>query len=112
MKQVRAGLCLVLLMASLSCSSQPGVSTGTSATAQASAQPPSVLFGDFFDTVALSNLFPDSKQWADAIPKRPPGEILERAEALDTTSPGALRTRSEERRVGEECRTRRARAGA
>jgi alpha,alpha-trehalase len=92
MKRVRAGLCLVLVIASLSCSSQPGVSTGSPTPVQASAEPPSVLFGDFFETVALTNLFPDSKQWADAIPKRPPGEILERAEALESTAPDALRT--------------------
>ena len=96
MKQVRAGLWLVLVIASLSCSGQPGVSTGSPAPVQASAQPPSVLFGDFFEVVALSNLFPDSKQWADAIPKRPPGEILERAESLENTSPGALRPFLEE----------------
>ena len=94
MKRVRAGLCLVFVIATLSCSSQPGVAIGTAI--QATEQPPSELFGDFFETVALSNLFADSKQWADAIPKRPPEEILERAEALENASPAALRPFLEE----------------
>lgn len=96
MKRVRFSLWLVLVVATLSCSSQPEVSTGSGTAARTNAQPPSVLFGEFFETVALGNLFEDSKQWADAIPKRPPEEILERAKTLDTTSPVVLRAFLEE----------------
>ena len=53
-------------------------------------EPPSELFGDFFGKVAMSGLFVDSKQWADAVPKRPPQEILARAANLDYDSPQAL----------------------
>jgi len=56
-------------------------------------EPPSVVFGDLYASVALSDadLFEDSKQWADATPRRPPAEILERSSGLDTDSAEALR---------------------
>ena len=63
----------------------PAPATGT-----AVLEPPSVLFGDFFETVAMSGLFVDSKQWTDALPKYPPAEIVARAEGLDTDSLQAL----------------------
>ncbi len=53
-------------------------------------QPPSELFGDLFETVAMSGLFVDSKQWADAVPKHLPQTILAEAAALEFDSPEAL----------------------
>ena len=53
-------------------------------------QPPSELFGDFFEKVAMSGLFVDSKQWADAIPKQPAAGDSGGAAGLDFDSPEAL----------------------
>jgi alpha,alpha-trehalase len=92
MKRTRLGLCLVILISSLACSSRPEVPEAPAATLD----PPSVVFGKFFETVALRNLFADSKQWADAIPKLPPDEILAHARSIDTTSPVVLRKFLEE----------------
>ena len=50
-----------------------------------------MVFGEFFETVALQNLFADSKQWADAIPKSPPSEILAQARSVDMNSSEVLR---------------------
>lgn len=50
-----------------------------------------MVFGDFYERVALQGFFDDSKLWADAVPKQPPSEILERARHLDPDSPEALR---------------------
>jgi alpha,alpha-trehalase len=90
-KRARAGFCLALLISLASCTSQ-GHSPAPAATAAEPVvtAPPSLLFGDFFETVALSGLFDDSKQWADAVPRRSPEEILERARTLDSDSPEAL----------------------
>ncbi|MEX2125856.1 MAG: alpha,alpha-trehalase TreF [Woeseia sp.] len=93
MKRVCSSLSLLLLLSILSCSAPPDVRTGDATAEQAIPQPPSVVFGDFYARVALSDadVFEDSKQWADATPRRSPAEILERAGGLDTDSPEALR---------------------
>jgi alpha,alpha-trehalase len=57
----------------------------TAATAQQSAataqqyqypDPPQVVFQDLFTQVEMERIFPDSKEFADAVPKSPPEEIL------------------------------------
>lgn len=68
----------------------PGAASPDDAVREQVLEPPSELFGEFFEKVAMSGLFVDSKQWADAVPKRPPEEILERAAGLDYDSPQAL----------------------
>jgi alpha,alpha-trehalase len=40
--------------------------------------PPASVFGDLYTEVQLQNVFPDSKTFADAVPKRTPAEILQR----------------------------------
>ena len=37
---------------------------------------PQILFGDLYADVELSGIFPDSKEFADATPRSPPGDIL------------------------------------
>jgi alpha,alpha-trehalase len=91
MKPLRPGLCLILLVSLLACTTEPEVASRVVTAEHAVAHPPSVLFGDFYETVAISGIFTDSKQWADAVPKRSPAEILARADALDTSAPGKLR---------------------
>src|SRR5262245_44309730 len=39
-------------------------------------QPPSVIYGDLFDAVQRGQLFPDSKTFADATPKKSPDAIM------------------------------------
>jgi alpha,alpha-trehalase len=39
-------------------------------------QPPSVIYGDLFDTVQRAQVFPDSKTFADAVPKASPADIM------------------------------------
>jgi alpha,alpha-trehalase len=90
-KRVRSGLCLAVLFSLLSCTSQPRASAPDAISAEPqTVQPPSLLFGDFFEAVAMSGHFADSKQWADAVPKRSPAAILERSRGLDTTSSAVL----------------------
>ena len=48
----------------------------TAASSQAALQPPSVVFGDLYHAVELEHVYPDQKTFADAIPKRPPANIL------------------------------------
>lgn len=89
-RAARAGLFLALFSLA-SCGSQPGSLPSDMAAAESrTSQPPSLLFGDFFELVAMSGHFADSKQWADAVPKRSPGEILEQSRGLDAGSPAAL----------------------
>ena len=42
----------------------------------ATPQPPSIVFGELFDAVQRGSVFPDSKTFADAIPKQGPADIL------------------------------------
>jgi alpha,alpha-trehalase len=44
--------------------------------AQQFPEPPQVLFKDLFTDVQMKHVFPDSKEFADAVPKSPPLEIL------------------------------------
>jgi alpha,alpha-trehalase len=39
-------------------------------------QPPSVIYGELFDTVQRQQVFPDSKTFADAVPREAPGNIM------------------------------------
>ena len=48
------------------------------ADAAALPEPPRVLFKDLFVAVQTGKVFPDSKTFADAIPKSSPSEILAR----------------------------------
>ncbi len=48
----------------------------TAATAQPYPDPPQVVFQDLFTRVQMEGIFPDSKEFADAVPKSPPAEIL------------------------------------
>jgi len=54
-------------------------------------QPPQVLFKNLFVAVQNAKLFPDSKTFADAVPKSAPAEILSRFDAQKPASPDALR---------------------
>ena len=78
-----AGLCLVLLPAA---SMQPQPTSQQRTAAAAIRQPPQVLFKDLFIAVQREQVFPDSKTFADAVPKSSPHEILARyREARPTT---------------------------
>src|SRR5690348_11710704 len=39
-------------------------------------QPPSVIYGELFDTVQRQRVFADSKTFADAVPKSSPQDIM------------------------------------
>lgn len=98
---IRAGVGFIALTALLSCASPPEsrapaavASDPAAPTAAAAAEalaPPSVLFGDLYADVALSGMFADSKQWADAVPRRPPPKILAQYRNADPGSRAALR---------------------
>jgi alpha,alpha-trehalase len=77
-----AGLSLALLPAAHG-QSQP-------AAAVAAPQPPQVLFKDLFIAVQSAKLFPDSKAFADAVPKSAPAAILSRFDAAKPVSREAL----------------------
>ena len=86
---LRAVTCLVVLALMVSCAA-PRTLPQEDVTAAATA-PPALLFGEFFEKVAMSGLFEDSKQWADAVPLRPPAEILAAARDAELDSDQALR---------------------
>jgi alpha,alpha-trehalase len=65
--------------------SQPAATTSTPA-----ATPPQVLFKNLFVAVQTAQVFPDSKTFADAVPKSSPQEILSRFDAAKPTSREAL----------------------
>lgn len=50
---------------------------------------PSRLFGDLFPAVAMMNIMP-AKDWADAIPRAPPADILEAFRSLRPDTPAAM----------------------
>jgi alpha,alpha-trehalase len=78
------GLALTLpLMAAAAPQAQP-------ATAINSPQPPQAVFKDFFVAVQSAQVFPDSKTFADAVPKSAPSEILASFHAAKPTSKQAL----------------------
>src|ERR1700741_2459768 len=47
----------------------------TAAIADGASQPPSLLYPELFDAVQSSTIYPDSKTFADAIPKGDPAAI-------------------------------------
>jgi alpha,alpha-trehalase len=60
------------------------------AAAVATPQPPQALFKNLFVAVQNARLFPDSKTFADAVPKSSPQEILSRFDAAKPASHEAL----------------------
>ena len=52
---------------------------------------PQVLFEDLYADVELERIFPDSKEFADATPTSPPGDILALYHAQKPFSPEALK---------------------
>lgn len=54
-------------------------------------QPPSILFGDLYAQVALSNAIADTKTFTDALPKRTPAEILDAYAQVKPSSPAELK---------------------
>jgi alpha,alpha-trehalase len=69
--------------------SQPAAH-GQSQPATTTPQPPQVLFKNLFVAVQSAKLFPDSKTFADAVPKSSPTEILSRFDAAKPASHEAL----------------------
>ena len=83
-----AALILAILQGALGQSAAPGQLQP--AELASIPQPPQVLFKNLFVAVETSQLFPDSKTFADAVPKSAPGEILSRFDAAKPTSQEAL----------------------
>ena len=79
-----AGLTLAMLPGALG-QSQPAAAVSTAA-----ATPPQVLFKNLFVAVQSANVFPDSKTFADAVPKSTPEQILSRFDAAAPHSREAL----------------------
>jgi alpha,alpha-trehalase len=52
------------------------LAAGAQAHAQQYPDPPQVLFKDLYAAVEMEHIFADSKEFADAVPKSPPAEIL------------------------------------
>jgi alpha,alpha-trehalase len=73
-----AALSLAMLSAALG-QSQPAPTV-------AAPQSPQVLFKNLFVAVQSAKLFPDSKTFADAVPKSPPAAILARFDAAKPAS--------------------------
>jgi alpha,alpha-trehalase len=69
---------------------QPPMKTQSQPASAASAQTPQVLFKNLFVAVQSAQLFPDSKTFADAVPKSAPAEILARFDAATPNSREAL----------------------
>src|SRR5215469_16235764 len=53
--------------------------------------PPHVLFGELFERVQMEQIFPDGKDFVDAVPKFPPQEIMARYRAEKPATREALR---------------------
>jgi alpha,alpha-trehalase len=84
-------ICRALLSVGLGLSVLPAVAAQPlPATAAGIPEPPQVLFKDLFVAVQSEQLFPDSKTFADAIPKSAPAEILARFHAAKPASREAL----------------------
>jgi len=87
-----AGLALAMLPAARG-QSQPAAqaqSQPAAAVSTPAATPPQVLFKNLFVAVQSAQLFPDSKTFADAVPKFAPSEILSRFDAATPNSREAL----------------------
>jgi alpha,alpha-trehalase len=87
-----AGLTLAMLPVARGQSQPAAQAQAQPATAvsAAAATPPQVLFKNLFVAVQSANVFPDSKTFADAVPKSAPAEILSRFDAAGPHSREAL----------------------
>jgi alpha,alpha-trehalase len=87
-----AGLILAFVPAAQgqSLPAPPGQSQPAAAASTPAATPPQVLFKSLFVAVQSEQLFPDSKTFADAVPKFSPREILARFDAATPNSRDAL----------------------
>lgn len=75
--RVTVGRLLALLAAGVSLALQPAGVAPAFAASPATAQPPSILFGDLFRQVQERRLFHDSKTFADATPRDDPSAIMQ-----------------------------------
>jgi alpha,alpha-trehalase len=82
-------ICRGLLSATLTLALMPAAHR-QSQPATTTPQPPQVLFKNLFVAVQSAKLFPDSKTFADAVPKSSPTEILSRFDAAKPVSREAL----------------------
>ena len=86
------GLILALLPAAQGQSQLATQAQSQPTPAAAAPQPPQVLFKNLFVAVQSAQLFPDSKTFADAVPKSSPKDILARFDAAKPVSHEALQT--------------------
>jgi alpha,alpha-trehalase len=86
---VSAALTLAMLPGALG-QSQSAAQGQAQPAATTPPQPPQVLFKNLFVAVQTAQVFPDSKTFADAVPKSAPGEILSRFDAAKPVSREAL----------------------
>jgi alpha,alpha-trehalase len=80
----------LILAVSPAAQAQAPMKTQSQPASAASAQTPQVLFKNLFVAVQSAQLFPDSKTFADAVPKSAPAEILARFDAATPNSREAL----------------------
>ena len=66
------------------------IASAQSATSGAATDPPQVLFKDLFIAVQTAGMFPDSKEFPDAVPRSAPDDILKQFHAEQPNSPDAL----------------------
>jgi alpha,alpha-trehalase len=71
-----AVLCLFPLVGAAGARAQQSADPRTGGPTQTALQPPSIEFGELYRAVELQSVFPDQKTFADAIPTRPPREIM------------------------------------
>jgi alpha,alpha-trehalase len=84
-------ICQGLLSAALILAMSPAAQGQSQPAATVSTpQPPQVLFKNLFVAVQSAQVFPDSKTFADAVPKSSPKEILARFDAVTPNSREAL----------------------
>jgi alpha,alpha-trehalase len=85
-----AALTLAILPGALGQSAAQGQSRPAELASAPTAAPPQVLFKNLFVAVQTEQVFPDSKTFADAVPKSAPAEILSRFDAAKPASREAL----------------------
>jgi alpha,alpha-trehalase len=85
-----AALTLAILPGALGQSAAQGQSRPAELASAPAAAPPQVLFKNLFVAVQTEQVFPDSKTFADAVPKSAPAEILSRFDAAKPASREAL----------------------
>jgi alpha,alpha-trehalase len=71
-----AVLCLFPLIGAAATRAQQSADPRTGGPTQTALQPPSIEFGDLYRAVEMQSVFPDQKTFADAIPTRPPREVM------------------------------------